>query len=493
MIHRHPSCDGRPELDRLEADGVPRIFRTRISHRIARRHLLLATGEDDQGVDLAVAEMTEMLMIQNVSLRLEQPVRPWTAEAESLAAAIDRVYAGAVMAEVEPIEDPGDVARLLQEAESDVLRTHGKAPVVRLVDAMLLDALQRGASDVHLQPLAEQLLVRYRVDGVLQTVQTTRSATATSIVSRIKVMADMDIAESRLPQDGRTSIRLGARAVDLRVSTLPTIHGERVVVRLLDQQPDRATLAQLGMPEDVERRYIDAVTRSRGMILLTGPTGSGKTTTLYATLRELADGPASNIMTIEDPIEYELSRVGLPVSQSQVNLRKGITFATGLRHMLRQDPDVVMVGEIRDEETAQIAVQSSLTGHLVLSTLHTNDAPSAIARLVDLGIEPSLMRASLGAIVAQRLVRLLHNACRARGCDACVQTGFRGRAALYELLLVDDNIRALIGTRMSVAAIRAAAAERGARTLIEEGRRLVETGRTTAWEVDRVVRRKSGV
>jgi general secretion pathway protein E len=317
-----------------------------------------------------------------------------------------------------------------------------------------------------------------------------------AVVSRIKVMGRMDIAERRTPQDGRASVALGPRPVDLRLSTLPTSHGERVVIRLLDPAAAPCHLASLGMPADVEARYLQRAGRAGGVILLTGPTGSGKTTTLYATLRHLVTGSApsessawcgagANIMTIEDPIEYELSAAGLAISQSQVNERKGVTFATGLRHILRQDPDVIMIGEIRDAPTARIAIQSSLTGHLVLSTLHTSDAAGAIARLVDLGVEPFLVSASLSAVMAQRLVRLVHEPCRGSGCDDCFHTGCRGRRGLFELLVVDEPVRGLIAAGES--SIGAAAQRAGMRTLADEGRRLVRAGATTPEEIRRVV------
>ncbi|MBL9140308.1 MAG: type II/IV secretion system protein [Phycisphaerae bacterium] len=358
--------------------------------------------------------------------------------------------------------------------------------MARLVDAVLFEALGRGASDVHLQPLPTGTLVRIRVDGVLHDVREISTDIAVAVTSRIKVMGRMDIAERRAPQDGRATVTIGDRPADLRISTVPTSHGERVVVRLLDRERQTCSFAALGMPEHVELPFLDRANRTNGIILVTGPTGSGKTTTLYATLGRVGAARV-NVMTIEDPIEYELSLAGVRASQSQVNAKKGVTFATGLRHILRQDPDVVMVGEIRDAETARTAIQASLTGHLVLSTLHTNDAPSAVTRLVDLGIEPYLVAASLSAVLAQRLVRLVHSDCGGGGCAACLGSGLLGRSGVYELLLVDDAMRALVARGAPTAELRDAARAAGMRTLVEEGERMVGEGRSTKAEVDRVL------
>jgi general secretion pathway protein E len=332
---------------------------------------------------------------------------------------------------------------------------------------------------------------------------------AASVVSRIKVMAALDVAEQRAPQDGRASVSIGGsgsahtgRRVDLRVSTLPSTYGERVVVRILDpgRSPHLLSLTALGMPAAMEREYLAQVSRTSGIVLSTGPTGSGKTTTLYTTLAwvsatnagGIARGCELNIMTVEDPVEYDLSGAGgvgsgLSVSQTQVDPKKGLTFATGLRHILRQDPDVIMVGEVRDEETARIAVQASLTGHLVLSTLHTNDASSAVARLIDLGVEPFLVASSLSAVLAQRLVRRTHAPCKGQGCDQCLGTGYRGRTGVFELLTLDAQLRELVGKRTTSADIKAAAQRRGMVTLRAAGEALVRDGLTSLAEVARVI------
>jgi general secretion pathway protein E len=483
------------ELRTVRADLVSRRFRERIDREFARRHLLLSQGRESEIEHLAVADSTGAVAIHNAGVRLGVPVQPRCADAESIGRVVDEVYGrGEDASSIDdasnaaPLE-PGEIERLLADADRDLLSTQGKGPVVRLVDALLFEALGRGASDVHVQPLADRTLVRYRLDGILHTAREIPPSVTPALVSRIKVMGRMDIAERRVPQDGRASVSLGPRPVDLRLSTLPTSHGERAVIRLLDNAAGLCDLDALGMPPDVVARFLDRVGRSSGIILLTGPTGSGKTTTLYATLRHLgrAGGAGGvNLMTIEDPIEYELSGLGLAISQSQTNERKGVNFATGLRHLLRQDPDVIMIGEIRDAETARIAMQSSLTGHLVLSTLHTNDAPAAVSRLVDLGVEPYLVSASLSAVMAQRLVRRRHEPCRGAGCEDCFGTGYRGRRGLFELLVVDEPLRQHIAGGKPVSIIRNAARHAGTRTLAAEGRRLVRLGETTLDEVRRV-------
>jgi general secretion pathway protein E len=385
------------------------------------------------------------------------------------------------------------------------LNTEQKGPIPRLVDVLLFESIGRGASDIHIQPLADEVLVRYRVDGVLATARSVPLRLAAAIVSRIKVMARMDVAERRAPQDGRATVVIGrgrgassqaGKAVDLRISTLPTSFGERVVIRLLyaDQASDRATMESLGMPQTVAAAYLDRAGRSSGIVLVTGPTGSGKTTTLYATLRWIISrsstgGRAADVNDLSaaaTPVAGTPRSRSLPISQTQVDPKKGLTFASGLRHILRQDPDVIMVGEIRDAETARIAIQASLTGHAVFSTLHTNDAPSAISRLIDLEVEPFLICSTVSAVLAQRLVRLVHRDCRGEGCPGCLGTGFKGRRGLFELLLMNDEVRELVAQRQSAALLRDSAVAGGMRTLTDEGRRLIEEGLTTTAEVQRV-------
>ena len=398
------------------AEAAPSAeFLRLIPRDFARAHLLLSRGRMDGVEYLWVSEATSPAAIWNASVRLGVRVETEVHDGETIAREIDEAYGVAREPNEDAASQPQEsLEALLDEANRDLLTTQGKAPVVKLVDALLLEALQRGASDLHIQPMEEKTLVRLRVDGALHTVRELTSAITSAVLSRVKVMGRMDIAEKRLAQDGRATVNVGDRAADLRISTFPTNRGERLVMRLLDPGRQLCDLGSMGMPSALCQRYLRAANRADGLVLVTGPTGSGKTTTLYSTLKEVASADL-NVMTIEDPIEYDLGAAGLSVSQSQVSARKGVTFALGLRHILRQDPDVVLVGEIRDGETARMAIQSSLTGHLVFSTLHTNDAASAVTRMIDLGVEPFLLAASLSAVLAQRLVRKRHLPCEGKG------------------------------------------------------------------------------
>lgn len=498
-------------VERREAARPSSEFLRAIPRDYARRHLILSLGQSN-GIDrLAVAASTLPAAIHNAGVRLGTSTEAMVADPEWIASEVDRCYgreSPAIAVDgngTESSDTTLDIARLAAEADRDLLSTQGKGPVVRLVDAILFEALSRSSSDVHVQPLADRALVRYRVDGVLHDAHELPLNTSLSVISRVKVMGRMDVAERRLAQDGRATVTVGGgvgRSIDLRISTFPTSHGERTVLRLLDNSraSHLADFASLGMPNDVERAFLERAGRSSGILLVTGPTGSGKTTTLYATLRWIAThddhgvhrvgasrGRGQNILTIEDPIEYELSSVGLAISQSQVNDKKGVTFASGLRHILRQDPDVVMVGEVRDGDTARVAIQASLTGHLVFSTLHTTDAAGAVTRLVDLGVEPYLVAASLSAVLAQRLVRTSHAACVGRGCPGCLGSGYKGRMGVFELLLVSESIRDAITRGGTASEIRSLARGQGMRTLIDEGDRLIREGRTTPEEVRRVI------
>ena len=477
----------------LSAQAVSPEFLAAVPRDFARAHLVLSQGRRNGHERLAVAQSTDPAAVFNIGVRMGLPVRSEIADPEAIARAIDEVYGRYDQAACDQRDDGatatieiGEVDRLLAAADRDLLSTQGKGPIVKLVDALLFEALGRRASDVHIQPLDDRTLVRYRLDGVLHTVRELPRHLTPAVVSLNKVMGRMDIAERRIPQDGRATVTIGERAIDLRISTLPISYGERAVLRLLDNTQHLCDLDRLGMPPDVAERFLERASRNKGIILVTGPTGSGKTTTLYSTLRRVGSSEL-NIMTIEDPIEYELSTVGLAISQAQVNNKKGVTFAAGLRHILRQDPDVVMVGEIRDTETARIAIQASLTGHLVLSTLHTNDATSAVTRLLDLGIERYLVSDSLSAVLAQRLVRLVHPECRGEGCEGCVRTGFLGRSGLFELMVVDEPMCELVAHGATLAQIRAQARSGGLRTLREEADRLVAEGRTTRAEAHRMV------
>jgi general secretion pathway protein E len=383
------------------------------------------------------------------------------------------------------VEGEADLSRMMQDlpAIEDLLETSDDAPIIRMLNALLTQAARDGASDIHIEPYERHSVVRFRVDGNLREVVQPNRALHAALISRLKIMAELDIAERRLPQDGRISLRIGTRAVDVRVSTLPSAHGERAVLRLLDKSESKLSLESVGMQGDVLARFSHLLVQPHGIILVTGPTGSGKTTTLYAGLQRL-DTRGSNIMTVEDPIEYELAGVG----QTQVNAKIDLTFAKALRAILRQDPDVIMIGEIRDFETAQIAIQASLTGHLVLATLHTNDAASAVTRLTDMGVEPFLLSSSLLGVLAQRLVRKRCTACSGAGCAQCGHTGYAGRTGVFELLVTDDAIRAQIHNQASEAAIRDAALASGMVLMRDDGQRLVDAGITTREELLRVTR-----
>ena len=405
---------------------------------------------------------------------------------------------------VQDIDESMDLVSLadtIPQAE-DLLEQEDDAPVIRLINALLTQAIREDASDVHIETFPTTVIVRFRIDGVLREIVRLQRTLAPLLVSRIKVMSRLDIAEKRVPQDGRTTLRIGGRELDVRVSVMPTGEGERVVLRLLDKEASRLRLDHLGMKQSDVQHVRNIIASPHGIFLVTGPTGEGKTTTLYASLSEL-NTENVNILTVEDPVEYNLQGIG----QTQVNTRTGMTFARGLRAMLRQDPDIVMVGEIRDLETAQIAIQASLTGHLVLSTLHTNTAVGTVVRLVDMGLEPYLLATSLTAVLSQRLVRVICTNCRVergptvlerefmrgidthyydtRGCDACGQTGFRGRTGIYELLLLDDQMRQKVHDRASEQELNHLARELYP-SIREDGRDKVRRGITTVEEVMRV-------
>ena len=415
----------------------------------------------------------------------------------SLAQRISAVYAGgesSAAVVIGEVESRVDLSRMMQElpAVEDLLEAANDAPIIRMLNALLTQAAKDAASDIHIEPYERSSSVRFRVDGTLREVVQPNKALHAALISRLKIMAELDIAEKRLPQDGRISLRIGGRAVDVRVSTLPSSHGERAVLRLLDKAESKFTLEGLGMSGDTLARFHRLIKQPHGIVLVTGPTGSGKTTTLYASLGRVDTG-ATNVLTVEDPVEYELAGIG----QTQVNPKIDLTFAKALRAILRQDPDVIMIGEIRDFETAQIAIQASLTGHLVLATLHTNDAPSAVTRLTDMGVEPFLLSSSLLGVLAQRLVRKLCLACRKQdangrwhpvGCPACTSSGYKGRTGVYELMVADDEVRELIHGRSAESELIAAARRSGLRSMREDGERLVAEGITSLEEVLRVTR-----
>ncbi len=478
----------------------------------AKRHRVLVTGVHDHhaevycGPDVSATTLIELRRHIRLPLKLEQVDQ---ARFDQL---LQDAYEGGSTQAMEMMDDIGEDMDLFRIAEElnepeDLLDSEDDAPIIRLINALFTEAIKENASDIHIEPFENRLRVRFRVDGVMREVLQPKRALAPLLVSRVKVMARLDIAEKRLPQDGRISLRIAGRAVDVRVSTIPSGHGERVVLRLLDKQAGRLDLEHLGMvthDRDVMDRVIH---RPHGIILVTGPTGSGKTTTLYASITRLNDR-SRNIMTVEDPIEYYLDGIG----QTQVNLKVDMTFARGLRAILRQDPDVVMVGEIRDVETAQIAVQASLTGHLVLSTLHTNSAVGAMTRLRDMGVEPFLVSSSLIGVLAQRLVRVLCSACKEpytahetdcailgvpsappptlyhpKGCNTCNQLGYQGRTGIYELIEVDEPMRTLIHDGAGEHQMETYARTRST-SIRQDGMRRVLAGHTTLDEVLRVTR-----
>src|SRR4051812_23384493 len=452
-----------------------------LPYAFARSHQLLLEEEGDQLVlwhaaapsPSALAEIVRKYGVRSMQQldagELAQRISVAYSQGESSAATI-----------VSEVQNDADLSRMMQElpAVADLLETSDDAPIIRMLNALLTQAARDGASDIHIEPYERHSSVRFRVDGTLREVVQPNRALHAALISRLKIMADLDIAEKRLPQDGRISLRIGTRAVDVRVSTLPSAHGERAVLRLLDKSENKLSLESVGMTGDTLQRFLQLITQPHGIILVTGPTGSGKTTTLYAALSRL-DAASSNIMTVENPIEYELPGVG----QTQVNEKIDLDFAKALRAILRQDPDVIMIGEIRDHETAQIAIQASLTGHLVLATLHTNDASSAVTRLTDMGVEPFLLSSSLLGVLAQRLVRKLCSSCHGTGCAECGQTGYQGRTGIFELMVADDGIRSKIHNRASEAEIRTAAMAAGMRLMREDGERLVREGITSAEEV----------
>jgi general secretion pathway protein E len=445
--------------------------------------------------------------------------------AASLAERINVAYAGSESSAavvIGEVESAVDLSRMMQDlpAVEDLLEAANDAPIIRMLNALLTQAAKDGASDIHIEPYERASSVRFRVDGTLREVVQPNRGLHAALISRLKIMAELDIAEKRLPQDGRISLRIGGRAIDVRVSTLPSAHGERAVLRLLDKTESKFTLEGLGMDGAVLSAFKKLVQQPHGIVLVTGPTGSGKTTSLYASLQTV-DTSTTNVLTVEDPIEYELPGIG----QTQVNAKIDLTFAKALRAILRQDPDVIMIGEIRDYETAQIAIQASLTGHLVLATLHTNDAPSAVTRLTDMGVEPFLLSSSLLGVLAQRLVRRLCPVCKKQdgdgrpdagpprggasplggqrsaegasmgarlwhpvGCEACGHTGYKGRTGVYELMVANDAVRSLIHQHASEAELTTAAEAAGLRSMREDGERLIAAGVTSLEEVLRVTR-----
>jgi len=499
--------------DVIEADEIdPQLVR-RMSLSYVRSNAMLPLEADDTTVRLAVVDPLNTFAIDDIRVLLNREVEIVVVAAETLSAAMHRVFdrrAGAdqVVDDLEE-EDLGSLAHDLDDQAKDILDEDDEAPIIRLVNSILNQAIKERTSDIHIEPYEKDIVVRFRKDGVLKEIVRAPKRFQASIASRIKIMGNLNIAEKRLPQDGRIRVKIAGRDVDLRLSTVPTTFGERIVLRILDKSSVLLDLESLGfLPHNLEV-IEDLIQRPHGIVLVTGPTGSGKTTTLYAALSRI-NTPDRNILTVEDPVEYQLQGIG----QMQVNRKIDFTFARGLRAILRQDPDVVLIGEIRDLETAENAIQAALTGHLVFATLHTNDAPSAFTRLTDMGVEPFLSASSVIAVMAQRLVRTVCSECRevhtplpeelqklgidpasvteehtiyrAAGCEACYDSGYAGRWGIHELLQVDDEIRSLIMQNTASTLIKKRAVELGMRTLREDGVAKVLAGNTTMDEIMRV-------
>ena len=500
------------DLSRLP---VSHEFLANIPISFARRHVLIGFAGDNGSMQVALADPAQWPRLQTLVKVLGREVQPILAPRQEIMRTINDAYQqqdGRAQRVIEEL-DSSEIMHDLEMAtgNEDLLDVASRAPVIKLVNLVLFEAVKRRASDVHVQPYEDRLVVRFRVDGTLHDVFEPPRALQAEIISRIKVMAGMNIAEHRLAQDGRATVEVGDRVIDLRIATLPTSFGERAVIRLLDKSIRLYELSDLGMPASALATFGKLIRRDHGIILVTGPTGSGKSTTLYAALQEL-NSKEMNILTLEDPIEYRLEGI----SQTQVSDKKGTTFATGLRHVLRQDPDIIMVGEIRDSETARMAIQAALTGHLVFSTLHTNDAASAVTRMLELGVEPYLVASSVLAVLGQRLVRRICQNCKTsfqpaptdlgrwdlsedevpsgllyagRGCQACLETGYYERCGIFELLTVTEPIRELILKRAKSSSIKALALADGMTTLRANGIAKAIDGETSMDEVVRVTER----
>ena len=502
-----------PYREELEGIEVPKVFTQKVPAQFARAYNLVCISADENGCDVATCDPLDFHPMDDLAAMLGAQVRPVLAPRSEITALVNKAYQTSSTDVDELLEgidedDMISLTKMVDESE-DVLDIANKPPIIKLMNTILFEALKIRASDIHLQPYNDRMQVRYRIDGILYDAKTVPKKFQDAIVSRVKVMGKMDIAERRLPQDGRTTIKVGDGEVDVRISSVPTSQGERIVFRLLDKTARLYTLNEIGLgTQDLELTH-HYINYSHGIILITGPTGSGKTTTLYAGLAEI-DSDEKNVITIEDPIEYNIDGI----SQIQVANKKGLTFASGLRSLMRQDPDVMMVGEIRDGETAGIAVQAANTGHLVFSTLHTNDSAGAISRMVNLGVEPYLVASAVITVVAQRLVRLICPSCKkpyepteaqlkelnckdrselhegmlylGEGCDSCLGRGLYDRTAIYEIFGIDEQARDEIIQRVSASVMKQNAVTRGLRTLRMDGSRKVKEGLTTIEEVFRV-------
>ncbi len=501
-----------PYLDKLPQDKFDKKLVTNLPIEFLKKHKILPLGSDNGSITVAVADPLDIMAYDVVVNILGRSCKRVLCQSSVIEDGLSRYFyenehsTSQNITELDNNEEFANIA--LESGTEDLLDLANRAPVIKLVNTFFFQAVQSRASDIHIETFEQQVQVRFRIDGVLHNKYTLSKQYVAALVSRLKIMANLNIAERRLPQDGRCRIKIGEKEIDVRVSTVPNSGGERVVLRLLDRTSSSIGLEELGFARKIEEQFRNLIHKPHGIILLTGPTGSGKTTTLYGAMSDL-NTEKRNIMTVEDPIEYQLPGVG----QMQVQPKIGLTFANSLRHILRQDPDVIMVGEIRDVETARIAIQSALTGHLVLSTLHTNDSASAVTRLIDMGIEPYLVCSSVIGIMAQRLVRSICPDCKkayvpgdeekkifgntdseteiyvlykGTGCKECNNTGYKGRSGIFELMLVDDQIKELVMNNSRSSLIKQAAVKKGMDTLYEDGIKKVIGGQTTIEEVLRV-------
>lgn len=507
---------GLDVVETIEVDDIPDELLGMIPISFAKHGRLLPIGyTDDDRVMVVCCNPLLLETEEELRLAFGRDIKLVVSSFEAVLTAINSAYdrsmrqAETAVAELEG-EESNDLKGGLEDEVVDLLdlESDDEAPIIRLVNSLMSQAVKDGASDIHIEPYERELLVRFRVDGVLHEIIRPPKRFQNSIISRVKIMGGLNIAEKRLPQDGRIRLKVAGKDFDIRVSSVPTTHGERIVMRLLDRSSVMRDLADIGFSPYNLKKMDLLIQAAHGILLVTGPTGSGKTSTLYACLAKI-NRPDLNILTIEDPVEYQLKGVG----QVQVNSKINLSFATGLRSFLRQDPDVIMVGEIRDRETAEIAIQASLTGHLVFSTIHTNDAPGAVTRLVDMQVEPFLVASSLLAVLAQRLVRTICSHCkeayvptaeelteiglsrddvkqlyRGKGCDSCQHTGYRGRIGIFELMVINDEVRAAIMNNSDASTIKTIARENGMKTLREDGALKVIAGLTTVAEVTRVTR-----
>jgi len=496
---------GIPHVDLHKYYIDPEVAKL-IPEAVAKRHTIIPIKKDKDGILVAMADPLNIFAIDDVKIITKQNVKPLIASESSILKAIDRIY-GKEQAE-KAVQDfkKEFQSEASNELPSEILEEVQNAPAVRFVNSIIEQAIKNRASDIHFEPTEKDLRIRFRIDGQLTEAMRTIKSTHAPVVTRVKIMANMNIAERRLPQDGRFEFVSNEKNIDVRVSSLPTVFGEKLVLRLLDKENFVMTKEQLGFDKEDLVLFDKLIKRPYGIVLLTGPTGSGKTTTLYAMLKEL-NKPNVNIITVEDPVEYSIEGI----NQVQVNEKAGLTFATALRSILRQDPDVIMIGEIRDTETAEIAIRSAITGHLVLSTLHTNDAAGAMTRLIDMGIEPYLVSSAVVGVIAQRLARKICDNCkisykasesekkilgveekkdftlyRGRGCPVCNKTGYRGRIPIYEILTVTSNIRELINAKASSDVIKEQAVKNGMKTLRESAKKFVLEGKTTIDEMLRL-------